>query len=201
MDSSPQINVCIPYDPEANLGREYNRLMEESKREWVLFLDHDVYLLNPHWYFVCQEAIRKFPQAGIFTAFTNNCGCRFSRAPGAPEGEKSLSQHKRFAKDIFQKNGLSCSLINANDIPDKINGYFMMTSRTAWKKVGGFRNAGLFAVDTDYHRRMIRTGLNCYRIDGLYVFHLHERSDSSWIPGHKTSKELWQEYKAARAAQ
>jgi GT2 family glycosyltransferase len=200
MDGNPQINVCIPYDPEANLGREYNRLMAQSQREWMLFIDHDTLIMNPYWYYICQEAIRRHPDAGIFTVYTNSCGTHFTRAPQAPGFDASIEEHRNYARMIWNKNQFSVSELEIN-VPDKINGFFMLTSKTAWSKVGGFRAREMFGEDTDYHRRMIQHGIKCYRIDGIYVLHLHEhqRKDGSWISGIKGSRQLWMEFKERRA--
>jgi GT2 family glycosyltransferase len=194
MPLEPVINVCIPFDPGANLGGEYNRIMEESKREWVLFLDHDVLILNPHWYLLCQEAIRKHPDAGLFTAFGSAGGSKFQRIGGTPARGQSILVHRGLAKKIFQKHGFSLTENNPSDRKALISGFFMLTSKTAWKKAGGFGNMGLFAQDHLYHRRIAAAGLKCYRIDGIYCYHLLERVDGSWIRFQKTSKELWTEY-------
>jgi len=196
--SRPKIDIRIPFEPKGRLGKDYNRIMNETRQKWVLFLDQDILILNPCWYAICQEAIKKYPDAGIFTAYTNRCGCRFSRLDNAPSRDHSMVIHKKFAHDLFLKNKYSVTLIDAEKIPDKINGFFMMTSRVAWEKAGKFRATEMFGEDTEYHRRMIRCGLKCYRIDGIYVFHFPERAEGTWIPGIKTSKEYWDEFKKRR---
>jgi GT2 family glycosyltransferase len=187
MPIEPKINVCIPYEPDANLGTECNRIMEESKQEWVLLLDHDALIL------------KKYPDAGLFTIFGSAGGCRFQRLKAAPARNQSILLHRLFAKNIWKKFKYSCT-VNDPNIPHQwISGFFMLTSKTAWKKAGGFGDNGLFAQDHLYHRRIVAAGLKCYRIDGIYCYHLLERVDGSWIPGLKTSKELWVEYWAAKA--
>jgi GT2 family glycosyltransferase len=190
MGNEPGINVCIPFDPEANLGREYNRLMEQSRREWVLFLDHDVLMLNPHWHHLCQEAIRKYPEAGIFTAFTGNHGSGVQRLKWSPEVRVSVLEHKRAALQLWRKKAYSVTDISEHPI----SGFFLLTSKGAWTKAGGFSRDGLFGVDRNYQRRVTGAGLRVYRIDGIYALHIRDRIEGSWIDGLKTSKELWAEY-------
>lgn len=194
----PKINIVIPYEPDANLGGEYNRIMEESCHDWVLFLDHDVLILNPHWYHLCQEAIRKYPEAGLFTAFGSAGGGGFQRIKGSPERGQSILVHRQFAKNLWKRFKYSLTLNDPNVPKQWTMGFFMLTSKTAWKKAGGFSGNGLFAQDTRYYKRIIAAGLKCYRIDGIYCYHLLERIDGTWIPGLKTSKELWDEYWAAK---
>lgn len=199
--SQPKIDVRIAFEPKAQLGREYNRIMAGTSLSWVLFIDQDVLLINPHWYLICQEAIRKHPEAGIFTCFTNSCGCKFSRAPDPPPMDVPISLHRKYAKELWNRNKFSCSLLDVVKIPDRINGFFMMTSKAAWQKVGGFRGTEMFAEDTAYHRKMIAHNIPCYRIDGIYVYHRHERIDGPWIAGQKTSREYWLEFKRRRDEQ
>jgi GT2 family glycosyltransferase len=191
----PAINICIPYDPEANLGREYDRIMAESSREWVLLLDHDILILNPHWYHICQEAIRKYPDAGLFTVFASAAGKTFQRIKGCPERGQSILVHRQFAKSLWHRLKFSITVNDPNIPNNETNGFFMLTSKTAWKKCGGFGDNGLFSQDRLYYRRITAAGLKIYRIDGIYCYHLAERIDGSWIPNLKTSKELWEEFR------
>jgi GT2 family glycosyltransferase len=186
----PAINTSIPYDPEANLGQEYNRLMEESSREWVLFLDHDVLILNPHWYHLCQEAIRRHPEGGIFTVFTGNQGSGIQRLKWSPDRRMPVMEHRKAALRLWQKKGYSVTDIS----DDPISGFFLLTSKAAWEKAGGFSPNGLFGIDRDYQRRIVSAGFRVYRIDGIYALHLRDRIGGSWIGGLKTSKELWAQY-------
>lgn len=192
----PKINVVIPYEPDANLGREYNRIMEESQHEWVLLLDHDALILNPHWYTLCQGAIRKYPDAGLFTVFgsAGGVGPLFQRIKGSPDRGKSILVHRQFAKDLFKRVQYSITVNDPHVPKNLVMGFFMLTSKTAWKKCGGFGADGLFAQDTLYYKKITAAGLKIYRIDGIYCYHLLERIDGTWIPGLKTSKELWDEY-------
>jgi GT2 family glycosyltransferase len=190
MWAEPKIDVRIPFEPLGRLGEDYNRIMEESRQEWVLFKDHDLLIFHPNWYLICQQAIKRYPDSGIFTIFTNNIGCRKQRLRRAPLPGRSMLQHKNFAKKIWHKNGYSISEIKGC----LISGFFMLTSKTAWKMAGKFRGTGLFGEDTEYHRKITRAGLKCRRLDGLYALHVRDRADGTWIKHVKTAKEYWAEY-------
>ena len=116
--------------------------MRESPHEWVLLLDHDVLLLHPSWYEVCQRAIREHPDAGLFTCFTNNVMCKHQRDPGAPAGH-DFAAHRARAKALWETHGYRCTE-NAKWL---IAGFFTLTSKTAWAKAGGFPEEGFFGVD------------------------------------------------------
>ncbi len=191
MWSEPKIDVRIPFEPDGKLGMDYNRIMEESAQEWVLFLDHDVLIINPCWYQVCQEAIRKHPDAGIFTCWSNNIGNKKQKSPGAPSSRHSLSLHKNHGRRVWLMYRYACSNID----PHLIGGFFLLTSKTAWQKAGRFRGTGLLGEDNEYHRRIMAAGYKAYRINGIYTVHLRERAEPTWIPGVKTTVEIWREYK------
>jgi GT2 family glycosyltransferase len=58
-----------------------------------------------------------------------------------------------------------------------------------WRDVGPFKD-GFFAVDTDYSRRVAASPWQLLRADGLYVYHVRDRKDGTWIDGQKTSLEF-----------
>jgi len=183
--SDPKIDVRIAFEPGGRIGEDYNRIMRESPHEWVLFLDHDALLLHPSWYQVAQQAIRTHPDAGILTCWTNRIACKHQLDRGAPGGH-DIAEHRTRARELWNEHGLRCSL-NRRWL---IAGFFLLTSKTAWRKAGGFPEDGFFGVDNEYHRRVMRTGLKCYRMDGLYCYHIRDRKDRAWAEGVPTSAEL-----------
>jgi len=183
--SGPKIDVRIAYEPGGRIGQDYNRIMRETAHEWVLFLDHDVLLLHPSWYEVCRRAILEHPDGGLFTCFTNNIACKHQKAPDAPVGH-DLARHRAYARAIWERYGYACT----ENRRWLIGGFFMLTSKTAWRKAGGFPEDGFFGVDNEYHRRILRAGFKCYRMDGLYCYHIRDRKDRNWIEGVDTAAVL-----------
>jgi len=185
VQSDPKIDVRIAFEPGGRIGADYNRIMRESAHEWVLFIDHDVLLLHPSWYQVAQHAIRTHTDAGIFTCWTNRIACKHQLDTGAPAGH-DIEDHRVRARELWNQHGLRCSL-NRRWL---IAGFFLLTSKTAWRKSGGFPEDGFFGVDNEYHRRVMRTGLKCYRVDGLYCYHIRDRKGRAWATGVHTSADL-----------
>ena len=179
-----KIDVRIPYEPGGKLGADYNRIMRETPHDWVLFLDHDVFLcLNPNWYHICQHVIDAEQNVGIFTCKTNahhsNTG---QQEPNSPEGD-SISEHFLFSKKVWDTYGYSCSDIT------KISGFFMLVNKQAWKKAGGFPGREMFKEDWDFSRRVSKAGYRLMLINGLYVYHMKKRY-GTFIEGIKTTKEV-----------
>jgi GT2 family glycosyltransferase len=189
--AQPKIDVRIAYEPGGQLGADYNRIFNETPHEWVLLLDHDVLLLNPHWYTIAQECIRQNPRAGIFTCWTNNIGNPAQRFGAADEGD-SVGAHRRVARAVFEGFGTQTTVIDGA----KCSGMLLLIRKAAWVKVGGFPGVGMFREDWTFGRKVQGAGFEVRRMDGLYVYHVRDRSEGTWIPGVDTSKEIRDRLKA-----
>jgi GT2 family glycosyltransferase len=179
-----KIDVMIPYEPGGKLGWDYNRIMKEAKHDWVLLLDHDVFLsLNPNWYHICQQVIENEKNVGIFTCKTNahhsNTG---QQDPDAPESNDIL-EHIEFSRKIWDRYQYSCSDMG------KISGFFMLVNKIAWQKAGGFPGKAMFKEDWGFSRKVKQAGYRLSLINGLYVYHLKKRI-GSFIDGIDTTKEV-----------
>lgn len=178
------ISTAIPYAQKGvAIGVEYNRIMNDAKTPWVLLLDHDVFMLHPNWYRVCQEAIKQQPSAGMFSCYTNNIGCKRQKCAGSPEGD-DIAVHKAFARQRWEAYRYALT-------PNKthyIGGFFMLVNKAAWKEAGGFVETGFYGVDNDFHKRLLDDAHRMvYQIEGLYCYHERNRKDKAWIEGEFTS--------------
>jgi GT2 family glycosyltransferase len=181
----PKIDVRIPFRPGGKLGEEYNHIMTESNCDWVLLMDHDLFICNPHWYLLCQKAIKYFGgKAGMFSCWTNHLGRTAQRDGNAPQNDH-LGEHIDYAAKVFEDNQYQCT-----EIKERISGMFFLIKKSAWEKVGGFPGVGIFKEDWDFSRKLLTAGFKLFRIDGLYVYHQRERTRVSLIPGVLTTKEL-----------
>ena len=116
------------------------------------------------------------------------------RLDNAPDNKQPIEKHIDFAKKIFDKNQYNCTVIDK----ESMSGFFLLTSKTAWEKAGGFLGEGMFKEDNIYHKRIKEAGYKCYRMDGLYLLHLRDRERDTWIKGQKTSKQIWNEWKGIK---
>jgi GT2 family glycosyltransferase len=180
-----KIDVRIPFRPGGQLGAEYNHIMNETNCDWVLFLDHDLFLCNPHWYLICQTVIAKYGKtAGMFSCRTNHLGKTIQRDGNAPQNDH-LGEHIDYATEIFKTHQYQCT-----ECTDKFSGMFFLIKKFAWEKVNGFPGVGIFKEDWDFSRKLLIAGFKLWRIDGLYVYHLRETSRVSRIEGVLTTKEM-----------
>jgi len=179
-----KIDVRIPFEPGGKLGQDYNRIMNETSHDWVLFVDHDVLLAtNLHWYYICQQAIQNYSDAALFICYTNNIGCKYQKHKEAPK-TSNLNKHRIFAKSLFLKNQYNCKKIEVFAQTGKkkyLSGFFLLLSKMAWEMIGGFVGAGMYKEDNYLHKRLDEYRLPIYLIEGLYCYHLRDRSGDSWI--------------------
>jgi glycosyltransferase involved in cell wall biosynthesis len=167
------IDVQIPYEPNKKLAYAYNRAMENTTAEWVLFLDHDLFICNPHWYQMCLTAIEvlKGKDVGWITARCNRIACPPQRVK-PPEDSDDIKYHIGIAKQLYQKFGNQLTKTDA-----LLSGFFILTSKAAWWRAGGFKDVGkgISQIDNDYSRRIMEAGFEQYVMDGLYFYHLWKR--------------------------
>jgi len=189
--TEPKIDVRIAFEPGGKLGEDYNRIFHETPHKWVLLLDHDVLLLNPHWYAIMQAAILENPRAGIFTCWTNNIGNPDQRWGQPIEGD-SFAAHRALARGVFEGFGNQSTVIEGA----KCSGMLLLIRKAAWSKAGGFPGVGMFREDWIFGRKVQQAGFEVRRLDGLYVYHVRDRSEGTWIPGVDTSKEIRDRLKA-----
>ena len=165
------IDVRIPYLPGKALGQAYNKIME-TVEDWVLFLDQDVYLVNPHWYDICAAAIEKVGyKAGIISCYTNRIGC-FYQKTGNPHCE-DMRKHTTRARELYQAN--KGNLLDVTEQNSSTSGFFMLTHKKAWEDAGGFPLKFLGA-DSQYSGALKRAGYKIYLLSDLYVYHGYQRN-------------------------
>jgi len=173
---NPFIEVVIPYEPCKNAGLAFNRAMEHAS-DWVLIMDHDLFLCNPNWYEAFLEAaVRLGHQAGWISAVTNRIPNGIQRSQGSPEGSDNLIDHIRWAEQAWKQHGSSTV---RHDGPGYC-GFTILTHKEAWSKVGGFTTTNGFHVDGDYSKKIYEAGYGMYVMPGNYVYHLMDRKNEVW---------------------
>ena len=176
----------IPYEPN-NLGKAYNDTMRMlGEDDWCVFIDHDVLTLNPHWYEMCVHAIKVVgPKAGFISCKCNRIGGRHQWVDlgygPAKEGKdpSDVEWHRAVAKMVFKKYGFAVTKMSPRQ---EFSGFFILTSKKAWKAAGGFTETPgeLSRIDTNYNRAIRKAGYELYLIEGLYYFHVYRNKDRSW---------------------
>lgn len=171
-NSAEPIQVQVVYDTGGHLAAAYNRGMERATSEWVLFLDHDLFLCNKHWYEMCVNAIEELGHnTGWISAVTNRIGNPAQKAEGAPMSH-NIIEHCAFARKLYIEHGSKVERCKG-----AMSGFWILTNKTAWKKCGGFdeNRKRLLGVDNKYSQSLSRAGFAHYRLPGLYVYHIYKQ--------------------------
>ena len=167
------IDVKIPYEPGNKLAEAYNRAMESTTAEWVLLLDHDLFICNPHWYEMCLNAIKQLEgqKVGWITAKCNRVACWRQKHQTSTDNN-DIEHHIAIAKSLYKEKGNELIQTDAD-----FSGFFILTNKTAWKICGGFLDVGkgLLGIDNDYRRRLSEAGFNLYVMNSLYFYHLYKQ--------------------------
>lgn len=170
------VDVKIPYEPDHRLAYAYNRAVSETTAPWVLILDQDVTLVNPHWYEMCLEAVKQVPDAGLITCVMNGCSDRPQRPDCEITKSPDRTVHEAKALEVYKKHG--SKLIEVTD--DRIAGYFMLVNCAVWKKLAFSDDDGRYKVDQNFCRRLLKRGYKIYLMPGLYVYHRRGMRKLNW---------------------
>lgn len=169
------IEVQIPYDTTGHLAAAYNRGMERATSEYVLFIDHDLFICNKHWYVMSMAAVRHLEREkapwGWISAVTNRIGNPAQRNQDAPKSN-NIEDHCRFARELYKEHGSKVERCKG-----AMSGFWILTNKTAWEKCGGFNEnrQRLLGVDNHYSQALNRAGFAHYRMPGLYVYHIYRQ--------------------------
>lgn len=189
-----RIDVRIPYEPGRKLAAAYNRAMQESASEWVLFLDWDLFNCNPYWYDCCVSAIEQCGNdTGWITCVTNRIGGHSQKAKSfmpeddPPPVSDDIADHMQYSRKMHQKynemNG-DGHLVRANvqRFKGALSGFFILTNKTAWKASGGFdeNRKRLIGVDNRYSQALSKAGFKLMGMPGLYFYHIYRKKAKMW---------------------
>jgi len=167
------IDTKIVFEPGRKLALAYNRAMESTTAEWVLFLDQDLYLANPRWYQMSLDAVKSLcnEKVGWITAKTNRIGNK-RQLHTVEDDSDDLNQHIEIASELYKKRGNDIAKVGGN-----LSGFFILTNKTAWKSVGGFKDQGkgLSAIDKTYSKDLQTNGFGLYVMEGLYLYHFYKK--------------------------
>lgn len=163
------IDVKIPFDEKGRLAAAYNRALAEGSSEWVLFLDHDVFLCNPHWYEMCIEAIDTLKHDPLVACI--GCDCGGERHKNSMEKgyipTADINYHIKESKTYYHTYGNMLQRIH-----EPIPGFFMLLKREVAQEIGFVqKKRSINNIDTDFGERLMKADYHIYRMRGLYIYH------------------------------
>lgn len=170
------INIKTPFSLEKNLGRAYNEaFVGVPDEDWVCLIDHDVMFLTPNSIPLMYEAIRNYPDAGIFTCLTNRIHhlavdqLYFDK----PSENTDVKFWQRQAEVLeFSEKGEIVT-----EIKHEISGFLMLISKKTWKEIKFFESGKCLGVDNDFSLHVLAAGKKIYRMNRLLVWHSYRLND------------------------
>jgi len=165
------IDVKIPYDVEGGLATAYNRALSEGISEWVLFLDHDIFLCNPLWYKMSLAAVKYLSENDPKAACI---GCTTMVKLPARDIKRgirvndSIEFHINRAKQEYAKYGTELARRNKY-----VTGFFLLVNRKIASEIGFTQPVlgDINKIDVDFGTRVLAAGYHNYKMPGLYVYH------------------------------
>ena len=177
---------------DGNLGAAYNRAMEIDPDPFTTFIDQDVLLKTHNNARDIINVVKiKYPETALFSCYTNSSGLKYQvpQDSFSPSRINTIEGHQKLAKKLWEAHKFNAPIVNK-----PMSGYLMVINKEAWRQVDGFPD-GFHNVDHEFCEKLIAANLPIRFIRGLYVYHLRDRSQGSWIEGFKTGKELWDQRK------
>lgn len=139
-----------------------------GSNDWCCFLDGDAVHTNPFFGKRIEDIIESNPEYSLFTCYTNRIGCPYQIAPNVNKVSNDQNYHRNFGENIWKKFGTNVLDIT-NNIP--LSGVLILIKKSAWERVGGFKETGILEVDNDIHVRLKKNNFKIGLMKGIYVQH------------------------------
>jgi len=163
------IYTFIPYSIEGNLVVAYEKCMKLIRDDdWALFLDYDVMFTRRDWYVLFVKAIKRYPEVGVFTCYTNRIRTKFQKAPGIDRNNHDMVYHMKFGQRLYEKNGDSITIFPKGE---HLGGFVMLIRKSVWNKIRPLKEKGIEYVDIEIGRKCHAREIKIARLDGLYAYH------------------------------
>lgn len=175
------IPVCTPYSSDKNLGRAYNRMIQQlTNFGFVCVIDYDVMFLTPDAISLIERYTHAFPQTGVFTCYTNRLhpqsdGQLFA---GVCSENDSIRHHIDLAEKARKD-------FTVSEINHPIGGFLMVIRTKVWQEIKFNENKKCLGVDNDFTKRVLDAGYKILRMNGVYVWHSYRL-----VGGYRDKKHL-----------
>ncbi len=176
----------VPYSLERNIGKVYNQYMAflPNDNDWGVLMDGDTMFLTFDWGHAIAEVIKKIPDAGIITCYTNRIAKNKVQLYG--EDSTDIIIHRAIAKKLDKDFRGSYRKIN-----QRISGFFMAIQKKTWLEVGKFPEIPNKILDIDglFSSKILRTGKDIYLMRGVYKLHYYRMAEGRKYKDHLRNAE------------
>lgn len=154
-----------------DIGNYYNQCCDlVPDGSWICVWDADV--MTFHTYFdmnaFLERVIAENTDISLFSCVANRIGTHKQRYLPSQDPNPDMGYHRKMAEKIYT----NCGTKVRKDVKT-VSGLMMLFSKATWKKVGGFKEEGMIAVDTEFSKKVYSSGGGVGIIQGLYVMHYY----------------------------
>ena len=162
-----------------DLGAAYNRCMGLIPAgDWCCFIDHDAWFTTKTWFRLIEAAIEEQPDAGMFTARCSNLNPERSAWQMLGPTDAPVSVYRAIGREVEHAFGSSLRDVTDDDRGgDPVSGFCMIIPKAVWVEIGGSSH-GFRGRDHRIHKPIAATGRRIYLIEGLYMYHLWNYSET-----------------------
>ena len=169
-DLPASIDFVVPYAFDKNLGKEYNRIFEQSKADYVCIMDGDILFFQNSFGHFISNVISKNYDGAIFTCVTNRIGNPEQRIDKKISSDANILRHKKIALKRRRKYGYFVTQAHM-----RTSMLISIISKKVWNEIRF--NEGLKGIDWQFTQSVLDKGFPIYIMQGLYVFHLYRLGD------------------------
>ncbi len=159
----------IPWNTDKNIGRAYNEMMSlVGDNDWVCFIDGDAVHTSHFFGKRIEDVITANPEYSMFTCLTNRIGRPYQIAATVDTITNDQYYHRTFGESRWLKYGVD--VLDITNRPN-LSGMLILIKKSAWVKVGGFKEEKMLTIDGDMHQRIKNSGDRVGLMNGIYVQH------------------------------
>jgi len=158
--------------------RDYGRALNAHcslvpyDEDWIIIRDQDTLYFPTDHRRIIREATQRYPDTGIFGAFTNRIGLQWQLVNNEIDDDPDITNHYIMAKKLEEQYGSECV-----DSKMPIAGFFMMFRKSTWRSIQ-FNEGDMGNCDVLFDWAFscqVRDDLKLKLrlIKGLYLFHFY----------------------------
>lgn len=138
--------------------------------DFACFVDGDTIFTTPNFGDQIADVVKKYPECGFFTCYTNRVGYAPQIYPFVDKNNNDIAYHRKVGKSLQDEYWDKCEPLSPNSKHGLLSGVMMLIRKNLWREVGGFKN-GMLSVDNDFHAKCIDKGKVVYLMLGVYIYH------------------------------
>lgn len=165
-----KVHFFIPSDLSGNIGKGYNYYMSllPNDDDWAVLLDGDTMFFHNDFEKQFTEVIKNNPGAGIITCYASRIGTHKQKFQNNVSEDPNLINHYQIANQLRQHHYSGVKTLDGT-----VSGFCMAVKKATWKEIPFSENIGLLGVDSDFSRRVYKSGKPILLMEGLYMLHFY----------------------------